>query len=315
MASSTQPILILGANGFLGSHLTRALLDQGISIRAFSRRFDRLALAPLGRSGLLEIHEASVFDQPALSKALEGVSTVVNLLSFSVPSSAPGNLQGEITTTFQANNLLLSSMVHAGATRLVFPSSGGTIYGEIEDRAAREDDPAIPLNSHGLGKVICEEMIRFYNRVHGLEYLILRISNAYGARRIRRVSQGVIDVFLEDLLAGRPLNVWGSLEVVRDYIFVDDLMEVFVKLLRADSLGSQTLNVGSGKGTSLGDVIEVMAKVSGATPKLQFASDRFAGVNHSVLNTARLRTLIDWSPRYDIEKGIAETWRRKRGCA
>ncbi|HXU38820.1 MAG TPA: NAD-dependent epimerase/dehydratase family protein [Blastocatellia bacterium] len=312
MTNSPQPILILGANGFLGSNLTRALLDDAQPVRAFSRRFDRDEIEKLGDASLLEIHEASVCDQPALMKALDGVSTVVNLLTFSVPSSAPGNLQGEITTTFQANNLLLSAMIEAGVKRLVFPSSGGTIYGEIGGRAAREDDPAMPLNSHGLGKLICEEMIRFYKRVHGLDYLILRVSNAYGAARIRRVSQGVIDVFLEELRAGRPLNVWGSLDVVRDYIFIDDLIEVFLKLLRQDSLGSRILNVGSGKGTSLREVIDVMAEVTGLPPQLQFAEDKFAGISHNVLDTERLRALIDWSPRHDLRMGVRETWKRKR---
>jgi UDP-glucose 4-epimerase len=312
MTDSPQPILILGAGGFIGSHLTRALLDQGSPVRAFSRRFDRDEGEKLGGAELLEIHEASVFDEQALTKALDGVSIVVNLLTFSVPGTAPGNLQGEITTTFQANNLLLSTMIKSGVKRLVFPSSGGTIYGDVVNRAASEDDPTVPLNSHGLGKLLCEEMIHFYNRVHALDCLILRISNAYGAARIRRVSQGVIDVFLEELRAGRPLNVWGSLDTVRDYIFIDDLIDVFLKLLREDSFGSRTLNVGSGKGTSLREAIEVMEKVTGMTPKLEFADDRFSGVSHSVLATERLRRLIDWAPRYDIQKGIRETWRRKR---
>jgi len=312
MTSFQQPILILGASGFIGSHLTRALLSDGHPVRAFSRRFDREEVQKLGPSELLEVHEASIFDEPALMKALRGVSTVVNMLTFSVPNTSPTNLQGEISMTFQATNLLLSAMVKSGTRTLIFPSSGGTIYGEVASGAASEDDPSAPLNSHGLGKLICEEMIHFYNRVHGLEYLILRISNPYGAGRIRRVSQGVIDVFLEELQACRALNLWGSLDVVRDYIFIDDLIEVFLKLLRAGSLESSTLNVGSSRGTSLREVLEVMAKVTGVTPKLQFADDKFAGVRHIVLNTERLRSLIDWSPRYDIEKGIRETWNRKR---
>ena len=315
MTNSPQPILILGANGFLGSHLTRALLDQNQHVRAFSRRFDRDEIEKLGNAHLLEVHEASVFDEQALMKALTGASSVVNLLTFSVPSTAPGNLQGEITTTFQANNLLLSAMVSAGARKIVFPSSGGTIYGEVVGRAASEDDPAIPLNSHGLGKLICEEMIRFYHRVHGLEYLILRISNPYGASRIRRTSQGVIDVFLEGLQYGRPLNIWGSLDIVRDYIFIDDLIDVFLRLLRKDSLKSQILNVGSGSGTSLREVIDVMANVTGLTPQIQFADDKFAGVSNSVLDTGRLRDSANWFPRYDIENGIREAWRRKRESA
>lgn len=312
MTNSQQPILILGATGFLGSHLTRKLLAEGMPVRALSRRFDRDEVERLGHGELLEIREASTFDEQALIDALDGVSIVVNLVTFSVPATAPGNLQGEITTTFQANNLLLSTMIKSGVKRLVFPSSGGTIYGEVANRPAIEDDPAIPLNSHGLGKLICEEMIRFYHRVHGLDYLILRISNAYGAAGIRRVSQGVIDVFLEELRAGRPLNVWGSLDTVRDYIFIDDLIDVFLKLLRETSFGSRTLNVGSGKGTTLREAVDVMANVTGATPKLEFADDKFSGVSHSVLNTERLRTLIDWAPRYSIENGIRETWRRKR---
>lgn len=309
---STQPILILGASGFLGSHLTRSLLGLGMPVRAFSRRFDREEVQRLGPSELLEVHEASVFDEPALMKALRDVSTVVNLLTFSVPNTSPTNLQGEISTTFQATNLLLSAMVKSGTKTLVFPSSGGTIYGDSGDRAASEDDPPAPLNSHGLGKLICEDMIHFYSRVHGLKHLILRISNPYGTARIRRRSQGVIDVFLEQIQAGQPLSIWGSLEVVRDYVFIDDLTDAFLKLLREDFSESQTLNVGSGNGTSLREALKVIAEVTGASPTLQFADDKFAGVTHSVLNTGRLRHLIDWAPRYGIEEGIRETWRRKR---
>lgn len=312
MTSSQQPILILGASGFIGSHLTSALLSERRPVRAFSRRFDREEVQKLGPSELLEVHEASVFDEPALMKALRGISTVVNLLTFSVPNSSPTNLQGEISTTFQATNLLLSAMVKSGTKTLVFPSSGGTIYGDVGPRAASEDDPPAPLNSHGLGKLICEDMIHFYCRVHGLKFLILRISNPYGAARIRRVSQGVIDVFLEQIQAGQPLSIWGSIDVVRDYVFIDDLMDAFLRLLREDLSESHTLNVGSGSGTTLREVLKVIADVTGVTPTLQFTDDKFAGVTHSVLNTERLRGLIDWAPRYSIEMGIRETCGRKR---
>lgn len=310
--SLEQPILVLGAGGFIGSHLTKSLLKAGWRVRAFSRRFDSKEVRKLGHSNRIQIHEGSVFDEGALTKAVEGVSTVVNLLSFSVPTTSPNLPEAELATTVQATNLVLSAMIKCGAQRLVFPSSGGTIYGEVGNRPATEKDPAAPLLSYGLGKLISEEMIHFYSRMYGLSYLILRISNAYGAARIRRVSQGVIDVFLEQVYAGQPLHVWGKLDTVRDYIFIDDLMDAFLKLLQTDHERSDTINVGSGTGSSLRQVLEAIEEVTGHAPTIHRAEEGAAGLAYNVLNNENLRSLIDWNPQFDLRAGIRETWNRKR---
>jgi UDP-glucose 4-epimerase len=312
--SSQPPILVLGAAGFIGSHLTRSLLKDGWRVRAFSRRFDPRQVKQLGYSDRIQIHEGSVFDESALTSALQGVSTVINLLSFSVPTTSSRLPQTEITTTVQANNLLLSAMIKSGATRLVFPSSGGTIYGDVGNRPAHETDPPAPRLSYGLGKLICEETIHFYHRMYGLSYLILRISNAYGAARIRRVSQGVIDVFLEQAYAGQPLHIWGNLDTVRDYIFIDDLMAAILKLLRNDPGESHTVNVGSGRGNRLHEVLAVITEVTGLAPTIHH-EEGVAGLAYNVLNNTKLCSLIDWKPQFDLEAGICETWNRKRQLA
>src|SRR5581483_2435003 len=179
-------------------------------------------------------------------------------------------------------------------------------------------DPPAPLASYGMGKLLCEEMIRFHHRVHGLGYLILRISNPYGAGRIRRVSQGGIDVFLERVRAGQPLSLWGGLDNVRDYIFIDDLIGIILRLLALDGLESATLNVGGGHGTTIRNILSVIARVTGYEPECQPEPGRFAGVAYNVLDISRLQNLTGWKPGYTIEEGIDEAWKRKQmyegGC-
>ena len=312
MRIKESPVLILGASGFIGSYLTAALLKDGWRVRAFSRRFDTEQKSDFAAMGELEVIEASIFDETALDRALQDVSTVINLVTFSVPSTSPVSLQNELNTTLQALSLLLSQMIKNRVKHLIFPSSGGTIYGNLGNCAASERDLPAPVSSYGMGKLLCEEMIRFHHRVHGLEYLILRISNPYGAGRIRRVSQGVIDVFLEQIRAGQALCLWGGLDNVRDYIFIDDLIEIMLNLLELEITDSLTLNIGSGRGTTLRDLLSIITQVTGYEPEYRIESGNFAGIPYNVLDIARLQNLTGWEPAYTIEEGISEAWRRKQ---
>ncbi|NOT63040.1 MAG: NAD-dependent epimerase/dehydratase family protein [Acidobacteria bacterium] len=312
MDLKNKPVLVLGASGFIGSHLTKALLKSNYRVRAFSRRFDIAQKKELEKLGTLEVIEGSVFDEQALQQALTGISLVINLVTFSIPSTSPYSLQSELNTTLQSLNLLLSLMAKCQVKKLIFPSSGGTIYGNSEFRLVSERDRTAPLSSYGMGKLLCEEMIGFHHRTLGLDYLILRISNPYGAGRIRRVSQGVIDVFLEKVKAGQPLSIWASADTVRDYIFIDDLTDVTLRLIDLDISESVTLNIGSGIGTSLQDILLMINKVTGLETKHSYETRNVPGVPYNVLDIQRLQDLTGWKPTYDLESGIQEAWNRKQ---
>ncbi len=312
MSNSAPPILVLGANGFLGSHVTMALLSAGRKVRGFDCRWDLPKWTTFLARGDLDIHQDSISSDDSLRRALEGVDTVINLLSFSVPSTSPKFLQVELEATLSAMDRLCASMVQSGASKLVYISSGGAIYGEGTGAPARESDPLLPTSSYGMGKLMCEEIVRFYGRVHGLQYLIVRPSNPYGASLFSRKSQGVIDVFLEKILAGQSLDIWGNINAVRDYIFIDDLVEALVSLIGRDDASSRILNLGSGCGTSLQDVIECIGRVTSRRTEWSVDPQKFSGVSSCVLDISALQELTGWKPRYSLDQGIQETWRRKK---
>lgn len=312
MKQRESPILVLGASGFIGSHLTKALLKSNYTVRAFSRRFDTLQKKELDNFGSLEVIEGSIFDENALHKALKNVSLVINLVTFSIPNTSPYSLQSELNTTLQSLNLLLSLMVKVKVEKIIFPSSGGTIYGDSHLPHSSESSETAPLSSYGMGKLLSEQMIGFYHRTQGLDYLILRISNPYGAAKIRRVSQGAIDIFLEKLRVGHSLSIWGSVETVRDYIFIDDLIDAIIQLIEVGTGPSAVLNVGSGVGVSLREVLSTITAVTGLMPTCHFEEGNFTGVPYSVLNVERLKSLTGWEPTYDLESGIREAWNRKQ---
>lgn len=311
MKQNHVPVLVLGASGFLGAHLTAALLNHGWRVRGLDRHWDRARWQPHAACGALEIHEASVFDEEELRRALDGVSIVFDFLSFSVPSTSPTFLGHELDTTLRAMDRLLAAMVHTGVPRIVYPSSGGTIYGEGVGRPARETDPTAPLSSYGMGKLLCEEMIRFYGRIHGLQYLIVRPANPYGTSWLSRKTQGVIDVFLERVLTGQPLQVWGNINNVRDYVFIDDLIEALLTLVRLEDSCSRVVNIGTGQGASLREVIQSIAGAVGREPEWSVNPGAYAGVSSCVLDISQLRALADWKPRYSLDQGIREAWQRK----
>ena len=308
---STQLALVLGANGFIGSHVTVKLLEAGWRVRGFYRRLDPLLLTRFGHNNNFEAIEGSVTDEQVLCRALKGVSSVLCFTTFSFPATAPRTLQYELQTTLTAMEMLLRLMQREGIPSLIFPSSGGTVYGDIGSRRALETDALQPLSSYGMGKAICEEMIRFYNRIHNLQHCILRISNVYGAPRIKRTLQGVIDVFLERLKAKQTLKVWGDLDIVRDYIFIDDLTDVIVKVLVAGKAPPQTMNVGSGIETTIREVIRTIEEVTTIKCEYEIENSNFSGIQHNVLDTSLLNNTYNWMPAYDLKAGIKKAWERK----
>jgi UDP-glucose 4-epimerase len=312
MNHKKNPVLVLGAGGFLGSSITRFLLQQGWKVRGFDHRWNSKEWQPYADNSGFQVQEDSIFDKEALRHALQDVKTVFNFLSFSVPNTSPGFLQNEVQTTLQSLEILLSTMVETGANRIIFPSSGGTVYGNTGRLPAKETDVLEPLSSYGMGKLLSEEIIRFYNRIHGFQYFILRISNVYGAHRIYRLSQGVIDVFLENILFQTPLKIWGNPDNVRDYLFIDDLLDVILELILQKDRTSMILNVGSGEGTSLREIMNTIRRVTRFDPPWSVDPDQFYGISYNVLDTSLIRNKIGWTPKYNIEQGIMEAWHRKQ---
>ena len=303
--------LVLGASGAIGLGLSKHLASQGWQVRAFSLEWDNDASVAISANPAIERIAGSIFEKELLDKALEGITHVFNFISFSVPSTSPAFAEIEVNQTLRGVDTVLSAMVRANVRNLIYPSSGGTIYGDTNGIPALENFPLLAISSYGAGKILAEDLIKFYGRVHGLHYRIMRISNIYGYPVSRRVSQGVIDIFLNKLRNDQDLELWGSSDIVRDYLFIEDLFDAISALLQLPDGQDLTVNVGSGYGVTIERIIQVLAEVTGKNPTVHSKPVHYAGIPYNVLDCSLLKTMTGWKPHQTIESAIKKLWRKE----
>ena len=297
--------MVLGADGFIGSHVCETLLEAGHRVRAFdiSHSFD--ALVHL-RSARLQRVQGDFLDRAAVRDALEGAQWVFHLVGTTVPASSNKNKVFDVQSNLIGGLELLESCVEAGVERLVFASSGGTVYGIPERLPVREGDLESPIVSYGITKLAMEKYCRLFRSQHGLETISLRLANPYGPRHYG-MSQGFISVFLKRIHAREPLTIWGDGSVVRDYVYIEDVAQAF--LAAARYRGPHDLfNVGSGKGVSINELISLLERVCGRELCPSYTAARSFDVPAIVLDSALARSELGWAPRVGLREGVQLTW-------
>lgn len=305
-------VLILGGGGFLGANLSRGLLQAKFEVSILekpgadmSRLIDILPQLNIFEIPLQETSQIRDIIRSA------GIDTVLHLASTLLPSSLGADFAREQQEVITPTFLLLTEFAELGV-KVVFFSSGGTVYGRAMEGPFRETDPRAPINFYGLGKSLTEDSIAFLHRVAGLNCLVLRPSNPYGRFQPLRGSQGFISVVIGKALEGEPIEIWGDGSVVRDYLSVDDLTQAVTELLIRDIQGI-TLNVGSGKGHSLVEVVATIEDVIGRKLPVFFQPKRSVDVPVAVLDIANLRKHIPFEP-VDLQQGITDYFRWIKAC-
>jgi UDP-glucose 4-epimerase len=306
MPSAANKCSVLGGAGFLGSHLTEALIDRGHEVRVFDKTGANLEnLAPA--EGQFEFQGGDLVNEVDLEKAVAGVDTVYHLISTTLPASSNRNPVYDVETNLLGTLRLLQICLVAGVRRLVFVSSGGTVYGEPESLPISESHPTRPIVSYGVVKLAIERYLELFHRLHGLSYTVVRLANPYGPRQDPRGSQGAASVFLGRALRGEPIRIWGDGSVVRDYIFVKDAVSGL--LAAAEKGGSDsTYNIGSGEGTSLTRLVEAIGLAGDLEPEVEYLPARNFDVPANVLDVTRARTELGWAPSVSLEEGLRLTW-------
>lgn len=298
-------IAIYGANGFIGRTLVRALAARGSRLRAVSRRFDPGFTARFADT--VEFVEADFTDPLAMVSTLQDVTTVVQLIS----TSSPGlqNLQSisDIRDNVIPHVGFLQSCVEAGISRYVFLSSGGAVYGPHHPTPIGEDAETNPISSHGLTKLTVEKYIRMHAQVDGLDFIILRPSNLFGPGQTFRKGQGLIPAIVARHLAGRPIRIIGDGKAQRDYLFIDDAMEAVTAAIEIAGPQRQILNVGSGTGRTILDVVEAIEEITGWRLERAFAPSRPTDVDTNILDVARAERVLGWKPRTAFRLALQQT--------
>jgi UDP-glucose 4-epimerase len=299
--------LVLGGGGFLGSAIVDLLLDEGYFIRIF----ERPRVAPYRTFGDHEAVEWATGDVGSahdLAAAMDGIDAVIHLVSTTLPKGSNDDTIYDVQSNLVGSLQILNAMVHRGARRMIFVSSGGTVYGPPAYLPIDEQHPTQPQVSYGITKLAIEKYVALYERLHGIKAITLRVSNPYGERQRVETAQGAVGVFLQRALRGECVDIWGDGSVTRDYVYVGDVAHAFLAALRYDGNRS-VFNVGSGVGTSLSELLDAMERTLGRPIARRYLAGRPFDVKENVLCTQLAKQELGWSARCSLEQGLVRTAR------
>jgi len=295
---------VLGAGGFIGTNLCRHLAACGAEVAGFGR-------APAYPRALQGIAwtVGEFADRAALARAVEGNELVFHLIGSRLPESSNRDPIGDLDANVVSTLHLLEACRHSAVAKLVFASSGGTVYGVAPPIPIPETAPTEPITAYGIGKLAVEKYLSLYQRLYGLDYAVLRISNPFGPFQGGDRRQGVVAAFIHQALRGATLEIWGDGEVVRDFVYIDDV----VAALAAAALQSgphRLFNVGQGVGRSVNQVIADIESVLERGPLARrYRPSRAADVPVNILDIGLIGRELGWQPRADWLASLRATAR------
>jgi UDP-glucose 4-epimerase len=279
---SRDGVLLLGGAGFIGSALAKRLMQENMPAHIVGRH-----------------------DGDRLEQLLPQCGTVIHLASATTPGSSATNPNldlGNLALTLRMLDLLKNHP----QTHLIYFSSGGTIYGNPSRLPVSEDCPIAPLSNHGAGKASQEAFCQAA-RAQGHPVTILRPSNVYGSGQPVKSGFGLVRTMLEHARAGTSLEIWGDGENVRDYIYIDDIVEASTRLIKLPQ-DSGTYNLGSGVGYSINQVRCMVESVSGRQVQTIYRPARGIDVHSVVLDISSITARLGWQPGVGLTDGLARTW-------
>ncbi|MBN1371057.1 MAG: NAD-dependent epimerase/dehydratase family protein [Anaerolineaceae bacterium] len=307
-----QHILVTGGNGFIGSHLVDALAAAGYHVMV-------LDLFPRTNEGMpegVQFVQGSLQDLHTVRRLLEDhrIELVYHTAWANIHETALKDPLGDIQTNVAASLTLLTACRDTAVKRVVYLSSGGTIYGVPHEFPTREDHPTNPINAYGITKLMVEKYLNMFYHLYGLEYTILRPSVPYGPRQNPYRHQGVVSVFINRALRNEPVTVFGDGQIVRDYFYIDDLIKALLTtkdLTFTPSL--TTFNVGGMRPYTLNDLIVEIESVLGVKMNVNYEQQRKFDVPYLLLDTKAAQSDLNWSPAVSLEEGIRRTaeWQEK----
>jgi len=310
--------LVTGGAGFIGSTLVDRLLAEGHAVDVVddlsSGSLANLAEARADRSNDLTVHRIDIRDPEVVALIERRQPEVVFHLAAQADvrvSVARPVFDAEVNVVGSLN--VLEGARRAGSRKVVFASSGGTIYGEPapRDLPVKESHPQQPVSPYGVAKKVVTDYLFAYRELHELEFTSLALANVYGPRQDPHGEAGVVAIFAGLLLEGKPCTIFGDGRQTRDFVYVDDVVDAFV---RAADRGSGLLcNIGTGVETSVNELYETMAKAAGVTEPATYAPARQGELARSCLDPGRAGIHLGWEPWTTLEAGVTEVLRWFRG--
>lgn len=294
-------MILFGGNSFIGRHVAAAAEGRH-PVTVVSRKKDEAFLAQQAPSAHF-MHPEDFFGA-AGAELVRSARSFLYLANTSIPATNAATPWVELSdNVIPAFSTVMRTAELNPRIRILFPSSGGTVYGNGPTSPIPETAPLAPISPYGLAKTMGEQTIGYIARTTGADYAILRISNPVGIWHSTR-GQGLVEVALKKALAGESLTVFGKGSTVRDYFDADDLADALLRIGFAEGPLSDVWNVGSGAGSTVRDVVDLIAQVTGRTLILDFAPQRPTDVNYSVLDVRKIERRFGWKSRLSLKKTV-----------
>ena len=289
-----RKILVLGGNGFLGRNLCKYLADCGEKVYSFDMSMPEVA------DNRIEYIAGDFFDDYTLEETVKGMDVIYHAIC----TLNPGNSNEKCILGYERDfvqTAKLCSYLKDTECRMIFFSSGGTVYGNQEVQPITEDAVPVPINHYGNLKLCIENTIRTFNFQMKKNMLIARISNPYGPGQDYHKGVGFIDAAIKHTIAGETIEIWGDGNVVRDYIYIDDLCRMLYALIEYHG-DTEVFNLSSNTGVSQNDIVDILKQIDPAV-KVTYKSARSVDAKKIILDNSRIRSICDFE-MVSIEEGI-----------
>lgn len=302
-----KKIVILGAGGFIGKNLLNRLsYDIDNQILAVDRNQECLSKIIGERCSNVRACVMDFNDVDSYEKMLDGQDFLFHLVSTTVPATSNKNIPEEFRENVMNTAHLLEVCVKKKVKKVIFMSSGGTVYGNEHVCPLKEDFSLKPINSYGVQKMTIEALLYLYKYQFGLDYKVIRLSNPYGPYQQPNGIQGVVAAFVYRALHNQDIQIYGNGSVVRDYIYIDDAVNAIINITFKQN-PFDTYNVGSGIGISINQLIENIKEIIPTNSKVIYIDGRSIDVSVNYLNTDRYESVFGQINSNTLKEGIEKT--------
>ncbi|RON00106.1 NAD-dependent epimerase/dehydratase family protein [Pseudomonas brassicacearum] len=300
------PVLITGGAGFIGSHLADALLAKGHSVRIL----DDLSTGKRSNLPLdnprIELIEGDVADATLVAQVMVGCSAVAHLAAVASVQASVDDPVRTHQSNFIGTLNVCEAMRQAGVKRVLFASSAAVYGNNGEGESIDEETTKAPLTPYAADKLAGEYYLDFYRRQHGLEPAIFRFFNIFGPRQDPSSPySGVISIFSERAQKGLPITVFGDGEQTRDFVYVEDLVDLLVQAIEVPMLEVGAVNVGWNQATTLNQMLQALEEVVGPLPPITYGPARSGDIRHSRANNQRLLQRFTFPEQTPMSVGLA----------
>ncbi len=300
-------ILLLGAAGFIGTNLTIKLaMNEKNEITLVDRC--KNFFGPVINMDLknIRIVESELTVDMDFDSILKNQEVVYHLVSTTVPTTSNQHISQELVSNVVFSANLFEACIRCGVKKVVFISSGGTVYGKEVDCPLKEKTVTNPISSYGVQKVTIEKLLYLYRYMYGLDYRVIRLANPYGPYQRPNGVLGAVTTFTYKALKGDEITVYGDGSVVRDFIYIDDAIRAIMKIVEGENK-HRTFNLGCGYGTSIKQVLETIEKALGISMKVSYIEGRKVDVPVNYLDISRYEKYYGALNPISLEEGIKKT--------